>query len=119
MCFLLSTSDKKIVRFIYWLLYSSNMEKLYLDEPEKILDVLGSGGRLIETGDEKSEVSYRGRRVVIPTAGLKRAIFGLSPKYTERTIGSLTGLGIANIGDYKSRKKPNKYSAKRDASMFH
>ena len=74
-------------------------EKVYLEKGKKISEMLKNGARLTETDEERSELSYKGQRFLVSTPYLRRLM--PSDEYKERTIESLTGIGIGlavNVG---------------------
>ena len=68
------------------------MEKLYLSNNKSIERMLPAA-RMLQTNEENSIFSYKGKKVIVPNYLLR----GLMPAYDDRTMNSLTGIGVGTV----------------------
>ena len=86
------------------------MEKVYFDNDAKIGRMLEKGARMIQTDEDKSTFSYGELDVIVSTPYLNR----LMPKNDDRTIGSLTGIGIGSIANGRKSSYSSELSQNQD-----
>ena len=76
------------------------MEKIYLDKEDRISKMLENKGKMTKTDEDKTEFSYNGKTFIVSTPYLNDIMS--QNVYDDRTIGSLTGIGIAPLTEAPS-----------------